>query len=66
MFLCACPCSVAVFAIIIDGSTSTEGIRGPVHITCSLDVAEQVGLSEAQLAEIHDYPQAAEAVIEYL
>jgi len=55
-----------VFAIIIDGSTSTEGIRGPVHITCSLDVAEQVGLSEAQLAEIHDYPQAAEAVIEYL
>ena len=66
MIVCDCPCSVAVFAILIDGSTSTEGIRGPLHITCNLDVAEQVGLSEAQLAKIHDYPQAAEAVIEYL
>lgn len=63
--LYACFCSVGVYAIIIDGSSSTEGITGSIHITCTLDVAEQVGLSEAQLAEIHDYPLAAQAVINY-
>lgn len=60
-----CFCSVAVYALIINGS-NTEGFKGSMHITCTLDIAEQVGLSEAQLARIHDYPLAVEAVINYL
>ena len=54
-----------MYALIINGS-NTEGFKGSMHITCTLDIAEQVGLSEAQLARIHDYPLAVEAVINYL
>ena len=52
--------------MIIDGSAVTEGFKERVPVTCTLDIAEQIGLSEAQLARIHDYPLAAEAVINYI